>query len=66
MSLKLQRPMGVPASWITTNFNACPHRSPEGVLERYVKVWLWHFSNALLLLDRTFYFFGPFLKNIHK
>ena len=53
MSLKLQKITEVPAGWITTNFNTCPPGAPKEVVERYARVWLWHFINAFLLPDTS-------------
>jgi hypothetical protein len=53
MSLKMQKITRVSAGWNTTNFNTCPLGAPEEVVERYAKVWLWHFINAFLLPDAS-------------
>jgi hypothetical protein len=36
--------------WLTENFRHCPDGVPEHVVERYAKVWLWHFLGAFSYL----------------
>jgi hypothetical protein len=33
------------------NFGHCPDGVPEHVVQRYAKVWLWHFLGAFLFPD---------------
>lgn len=39
--------------WLTENFGQCPDGVPEHVVERYAKVWLWHFLGAFLFPDSS-------------
>ena len=40
---------GVSSVWITENFGAPLHpNAPEQEIERYARVWLWHFLGAFL------------------
>ena len=41
------------SSWITQNFSDLPPGAPEPVVERYARVWLWHFLGAFLFPDAS-------------
>jgi hypothetical protein len=41
----------VHASWITENFSVLPPDANDEVIERYAKVWLWHFLGGFLFPD---------------
>ena len=55
MSFKnCRKTSGVSSVWITENFRAPLHPdAPEQEIERYARVWLWHFLGAFLFPDAS-------------
>ena len=53
MSFKnYRKTSGVSSVWITENFGAPLHpNAPVQEIERYARVWLWHFLGAFLFPD---------------
>ena len=53
MSLKnFRKTSGVSSVWITENFGASLHPDAlEQEIERYARVWLWHFLGTFLFFD---------------
>ena len=39
------------SAWLRQNFNHCPQGAPQGVVERYARVWLWHLFGGFLFPD---------------
>uniref|UniRef100_K3Y399 Aminotransferase-like plant mobile domain-containing protein n=1 Tax=Setaria italica TaxID=4555 RepID=K3Y399_SETIT len=42
---------GVSSTWLREHFNVCPPGANDEVVQRYARVWLWHFVSTFLLPD---------------
>ena len=49
--VKDRKTSGVSSAWLRQNFNHCPQGAPQGVVERYARVWLWHLFGGFLFPD---------------
>lgn len=39
---------GVPSTWIVQHFSICLLGAGDGIVQRYARVWLWHFVASFL------------------
>uniref|UniRef100_K3ZZ95 Aminotransferase-like plant mobile domain-containing protein n=1 Tax=Setaria italica TaxID=4555 RepID=K3ZZ95_SETIT len=42
---------GVSSAWLREHFDVCPQGANDEVVQRYARVWLWHFVSTFLLPD---------------
>lgn len=42
---------GVSSAWLREHFEVCPPGANDEVVQRYARVWLWHFVSTFLLPD---------------
>ena len=49
--VKDRKTSGVSLAWLRQNFNHCSQGAPQGVVERYARVWLWHLFGDFLFPD---------------
>uniref|UniRef100_K3ZZK0 Aminotransferase-like plant mobile domain-containing protein n=1 Tax=Setaria italica TaxID=4555 RepID=K3ZZK0_SETIT len=42
---------GVSSTWLREHFDVCPPGANDEVVQRYARVWLWHFVSTFLLPD---------------
>ena len=51
--MNFRKSFGVLSSWITERFNSLHPQASADEIERFARVWLWHFLGAFLFLDAS-------------